>query len=207
MGPFSQTRVIVLLSGGVDSCVVLAQALSMGRACTAISFDYGQRHRIELNSAEAIARHYRVPRLLLRIDPNLFAQNSSSALVQHHIPITTVPSTYVPCRNLLFLAHAASFAESLKASELWVGAHSDDVPAYPDCSQSFFRAFEAAAAAGSHLDGITVVSPLVHLTKKAVVALGKELKAPLELTWSCYDPQNGRPCAVCPACLLRAAAT
>ena len=180
----------------------------MGRSCTAISFDYGQRHRIELDSAAAIARHYQTSHLVFRIDPSLFAQNTSSALVQHHLPITAdadaAPSTYVPCRNLLFLAHAASLAESLKASELWIGANSNDVPIYPDCSQPFFRAFEAAVATGSYLgaNGVTIVSPLAHLTKEAVIALGKDLKAPLNLTWSCYDPQDGKPCAVCPACVL-----
>ena len=198
MEPNSQNG-LILLSGGVDSCVMLAQALFLHRTCRALSFDYGQRHRIELSRATAIARQYGVPHQILRIDPQLFSERT---------PVTTgpaAPSTYVPCRNLLFLAHAASYAESVQASEIWIGANADDVPTYPDCAPSFFQAFEAAATMGSYIgaNGLKIVSPLSHLSKRAVISLGRELRAPLHLTWSCYDPQGDQPCAVCPACLLR----
>jgi 7-cyano-7-deazaguanine synthase len=199
-------QAIILLSGGVDSCVVLAQALSSQRSCIALSFDYEQRHRIELNSAKAIAAHYGILHRILRIDPALFV-GASSALVNPYLPVTTnTPSTYVPCRNLLFLAHAASFAESIGASEIWVGANANDVPTYPDCAPSFFKAFENAAATGSYLGagGLRVVSPLAHLSKQEVFTTGRQLDAPLDLSWSCYDPQDNKPCTVCPACILRA---
>jgi 7-cyano-7-deazaguanine synthase len=204
-GPRGLTKALVLLSGGLDSCVVLAHALAARRSCVALSFDYGQRHRIELKSAKSIAQHYGVPHRILRIDPLLFA-NGSSTLVNHALPVTAPSlSAYVPCRNLLFLAHAASFAESIESSEIWVGANADDVPTYPDCSPAFFQAFENAATAGSHLgtNGLKIVSPLTHLNKGAIIALGKQLNAPLDLSWSCYDPQDDRPCTVCSACLLR----
>jgi 7-cyano-7-deazaguanine synthase len=134
---------IVLLSGGIDSCVALAQALALGRGCTTLSFDYGQRHRVELKSAKAIAEYYNVPHKTIKIDSVLFADNTVSALVRRqvsvaaHTDLSKAPSTYVPCRNLLFLAHAASMAESLNAHEIWIGANADDVPSYPDCAPSF----------------------------------------------------------------------
>ena len=202
------TKALILLSGGVDSCVALAKARSLQRSCVALSFDYGQRHRIELKSAEAIAAHYGILHRLLHIDPALF-KDASSALVNPYPPVTTrTPTTYVPCRNLLFLAHAASFAESVGASEIWIGANADDIPTYPDCSSSFFKAFERAAAAGSYLgrEGLTIVSPLELLSKRDVFALGNTLQAPVDLCWSCYDPQNGKPCTTCAACVLRASA-
>lgn len=204
-------QALILLSGGLDSCVVLAQALSLGRSCTALSFDYGQRHHIELKSAKNIAQHYGIPFRIIRIDPLLF-RDSTSSLVNQDQSITenptSKPSTYVPCRNLLFLAHASSLAESIQASEIWVGANADDVPTYPDCSPSFFRAFENLATAGSYLgsEGLKIVSPLALLKKTAIIALGRQLQAPLNLTWSCYDPQNNKPCTVCSACVLRQSA-
>ena len=202
-------KALILLSGGLDSCVVLAQALSSGRSCTALSFDYGQRHHIELKSAKNIAQHYGVPFRILRIDPLLFQDSSSCSLVNGDLSVTEntslKPSTYVPCRNLLFLAHASSLAESIHASEIWFGANADDVPAYPDCSPSFFRAFEEAATAGSYLGskGLKIIAPLALLSKVAIIALGRRLQAPLGLTWSCYDPQDNKPCTVCSACVLR----
>lgn len=205
-------KALILLSGGLDSCVVLAQALSSDRSCVALSFDYGQRHHIELKSAKSIAHHYGIPHRILRIDPLLFQDSLSSSLVNADLPVIETspskPSTYVPCRNLLFLAHAASLAESIHASEIWVGANADDVPAYPDCSSSFFRAFESLATMGSYLgtNGLKIVSPLGSFNKGAIVALGRNLRAPLDLTWSCYDPKSGRPCTVCSACVLRQSA-
>ncbi len=204
-------RAIVLLSGGIDSCVTLAHALSIGRYCLAVSFDYGQRHKKELESATRIAAFYSVDHRTIRLDPSLFS-SSSSSLTDLRRPIALTPdphpTTYVPCRNLLFLSHAAALAESLHASEIFFGAHASDAPSYPDCQPSFFEAFEAVVERGSYVghNGITVVCPLLAYNKTGVVAYGRQLGAPLDLTWSCYDPQEDKPCGVCQACILRATA-
>lgn len=202
---------IVLLSGGLDSCVVLAHALSVGRTCIALSFDYGQRHLRELHSARQVAAYYGVEHLTLRLDPLLFSSCPSS-LTNRTMTIscqsdTTQPSTYVPCRNLLFLAHAASLAESKGAREIFFGAHAQDGPSYPDCRPDFFAAVETAVHTGSYAGahGFSIICPLATYDKSAVVAYGRKLGAPLDLTWSCYDPRDEKPCTVCPACTLRAA--
>jgi 7-cyano-7-deazaguanine synthase len=198
---------IVLLSGGIDSCVVLAYALDTGKQCHTLSFDYGQRHRLELQSAEKIAAYYNVEHTLVRVDPKIFAFSSQSALINQTLTVerslTTTPNTYVPCRNLLFLSHAAALAESVQASEIFFGANAHDGPSYPDCTGPFFHAFEQAVAYGSRMARQVITCPLLDLDKAAIVALGRRLKAPLDLTWSCYDPQNGTPCMVCAACMLR----
>lgn len=204
-------KAIVLLSGGLDSCVVLASAIASNRTCSALSFNYGQRHQQELLHAQAIAAHYGVPHSILTIDASLFSEGPSS-LTNTAISIrsgtTSHPSTYVPCRNLLFFAHAASMAESQQASEIWIGANANDAPSYPDCRPSFFKAFEQTVVEGSFLtsDRFKIVSPLVHLDKRQIIALGRQLKAPIDCTWSCYDPRDGKPCHSCAACTLRASA-
>ncbi len=204
---------IILLSGGIDSCVVLAHALSKGRSCIALSFHYGQRHLCELDSAQKIASFYGVEHLTLHLDPSLFTFSSSSSLTNSHLAVDTEldahhPNTYVPCRNLLFLSHAASLAESRGASEIFFGAHANDGPSYPDCQKTFFEAFEETVGHGSYLGrkGLSIVCPLINANKAAIVAYGRTLNAPLDLTWSCYDPRDGKPCTLCTACSLRAAA-
>lgn len=195
-------QAVVLLSGGVDSCVTLAYALDQGVVCRALSFDYGQRHIRELDSARAIAQHYSVQHTVARIDPILFSRAANSALTDPRLPIEA--GTYVPCRNLLFLAHAASFVESTGAVEMYFGAHAQDYPSYPDCQARFFSALERAIQLGSNAKNIRIKTPLLQLEKAQVIELGLKLQAPLQCTWSCYDPKNSRPCGVCPACQLRA---
>jgi 7-cyano-7-deazaguanine synthase len=204
---------IVLLSGGLDSCVVLAHALSLGRTCTALSFHYGQRHLCELQSAQKIAAYYAVEHLIIHIDPSLFSNAALSSLTNPLLPVDTQnnayhPNTYVPCRNLLFLSHAASLAESRGSSEIFFGAHANDGPSYPDCRPSFFLSFENAVEHGSYIgcNKLRIVCPLIHFDKASVVALGQKINAPLDLTWSCYDPHDGKPCTACTACTLRAKA-
>lgn len=206
-------KAIVLLSGGLDSCVVLAHALAIGRSCIALSFHYGQRHLLELQSAEKIATYYEIEHQTIHIDPALFSHCSGSSLINPSLDVAakdTVlqPNTYVPCRNLLFLSHAASFAESHGASEIYFGAHANDGPSYPDCRREFFHAFESTVTLGSYLGdtGLSVVCPFIDSNKRSIVALGKKLHAPLDLTWSCYDPKDGNPCTQCAACTLRASA-
>jgi 7-cyano-7-deazaguanine synthase len=200
-------RAVVLLSGGLDSCVLLAHAVSLQKSCFALSFSYGQRHSIELESAKKIAAFYGVPHHILQIDKALFSDASSSSLLNATIHVDTSPtcqpSTYVPCRNLLFLSFAASFAEARNISEIYVGANAHDGPSYPDCRASFFAAFEETVRKGSNDTRMKILHPFIDFSKKQIVALGNELKAPIEMSWSCYDPQEKKPCGVCRACVLR----
>ena len=204
-------KAIVVFSGGIDSTVVLAYALANQRECIALSFDYMQRHRCELKSAEAIAEHYKVEHRVIRIDPSLF-KGSSSSLVDTTATLegnthAQIPSTFVPCRNILFLSHAASMAQCLGASEIYFGANRDDFANYPDCRDPFFRSFETSIMLGSPADlSISVICPLIQKTKIEIIKLGRSLQAPLHLTWSCYDPQNNQPCGKCQACFLRESA-
>jgi len=196
-------KAIVLLSGGIDSCVALSCALSQKRECLALSFDYGQRHSIELESAKKIASHCGTSHTIIRIDDALFANSSSSLL---NSKMSALSSTYVPSRNLLFFAHAACFAEANNASEIYFGANSDDYENYPDCRPEFIEAFERAISNGSE-HRVKIVTPLIKLTKEQIGSLGRELNSPLDLTWSCYDPQKkNTPCERCLACLLRSKA-
>jgi 7-cyano-7-deazaguanine synthase len=206
-------KAIILLSGGIDSCVVLSHALLEKKACIAISFHYGQRHACELEGASKIAAYYGINHRIFHIDPSLFSGSTESSLTNRQIQIDARlnaihPNTYVPCRNLVFLSHAASFAESIGASEIYFGAHANDGPSYPDCRPSFFHAFTIAVEQGSYLgqSSLKIICPLITFDKRAVIDYGRKLSAPLHLTWSCYDPQEGKPCTKCPACILRASA-
>jgi len=201
-------KAVVLLSGGVDSCVALAYALSQNRKCQAISFDYGQRHKIELESAKAIASYYGIAHTPVQIDSTLFSNGRSYSLldIAHKVerkPTSNIPSTYVPCRNLLFLSHAACFAEVHNASEIYFAANADDYENYPDCRHPFVKGLEAAISQGSP-HKVEIITPLIEMTKKQIGDLGRRLNAPLEMTWSCYAPQeNKQPCGTCQACALR----
>lgn len=202
-------KAIVIFSGGIDSTVVLAHAIDSRKECITLSFDYGQRHRCELKAAAAIAKHYNVEHRILQIDP-LVLQGSSSSLVDTTLPVEKVqateqpPSTLVPCRNLLFLSHAATMAQCLGASEIYFGANKDDFNCYPDCREPFFHSFQETVLHGSPPGfSIGVICPLIQKTKIEIIKLGRSLQAPLHLTWSCYNPQNERPCGRCQACSLR----
>ena len=193
-------KALILLSGGLDSTVLLGQLLLQGKECSTLSFDYGQRHREELHRAQAIAAHYKVEHSILTIDPGLFSSINSS-LTNKELPVT-LENAYVPGRNLLFLAHAASFAEARNISEIYFGAHAQDSPAFPDCQKEFFKAVQDTIHIGTK-HPLHIFTPFIHLTKKEIISLGNQLKIPIELTLSCYDPQNGKPCGICPACRLR----
>ena len=206
---------LILLSGGVDSTVCLALALKRGLTCFALSYDYGQKHRIELESAIGIASHYQVPHQIIKIDPTVF---SNTSLVTN-IPVPkykslysatsdSTSSTYVPARNTLFLSYALGQAERLNAEEIHFGANLADLVGYPDCRPSYFAAFQSLAnfATRQGSEGRTpqICTPLIDKDKRAIVTLGKELKVPLDLTHSCYDPTpQGAPCHSCIACLIR----
>jgi len=202
-------KAVVLLSGGLDSTVTLAQALSEGNEVIALSFRYGQRHTRELDSARAVCDHYGVAHTVVDIDLTSFR----SALTKDNIDVpedrkidSEIPVTYVPARNIIFLSIAAGLCESLDADQIYIGANSIDYSGYPDCRPEFFEAFEAMLSKGTKtgVEGNPpkIMAPILHCTKADIVRLGKELKAPLHLTWSCYKGEN-KACGRCDSCLLR----
>lgn len=213
-------KALVLFSGGVDSTTCLARAIEKYGAenVTALSISYGQKHSRELLSAEKIAEYYGV--VLLRLDLKKIFEGSDCSLLtssENEIPKESYAeqlektdgkpvSTYVPFRNGLFIASAASIALSRGCGEIWYGAHRDDAAgnAYPDCSEEFNNAINTAVYLGSG-NQLKVVAPFVGLKKADVVACGLKLKVPYELTWSCYEG-NDRPCGKCGTCLDREAA-
>jgi 7-cyano-7-deazaguanine synthase len=202
---------LVVLSGGLDSTVCTALAAREGPVL-ALTFDYGQRHRVELARAEAVVRHYRAQQLVVRLDAS---QWGGSALTDPAVDVpdhsstgSSIPVTYVPGRNLIFLAIAMGVAEARDAEAVYLGVNALDYSGYPDCRPEFVRAFEvtAALALKRGVEGrpVKIRTPLIDLTKAEIVRLGLAVDAPLELTWSCYRGESDRPCGTCDACVLRA---
>lgn len=209
-------KAIILLSGGIDSAVVLAMAKDQERECVALSFDYGQRHIIELNAARDVAAYYDVPHHIVTLDNPAFAESTLTSKIKavpcgrtcEEITSGGVPSTYVPARNTLFLAYAVSFAEVVEAGEIHFGANAMDINAYPDCHPTFFAAFQSLinVATKQAIEGHAprLVCPLQTLDKASIISEGMRLGAPLYLTFSCYSPtSSGTPCKHCDACVLR----
>jgi 7-cyano-7-deazaguanine synthase len=204
---------VVVLSGGLDSTVCTALAAREGEVL-ALTFDYGQRHRIELARAEAVALHYEAEQLVVRLDARQWGGSALTDLavdVPEHSGSAAgpgIPVTYVPGRNLIFLAVAVGVAEARDADAVYVGVNSLDYSGYPDCRPEFVRSFEATAALalkrGVEGRPVRISTPLIELTKAEIVCLGLALGAPLELTWSCYRGEPDRPCGTCDACALRA---
>jgi 7-cyano-7-deazaguanine synthase len=211
-------KAIILFSGGLDSTVMLALALKTGRECIAISFDYGQRHRVELEHAAQIAQYYQVQHRIIKIDLSVFS--SSSLLSDVSVPKNRsfteinsggIPSTYVPARNLLFLAYAMGQAELYGAQEIYMGPNAMDARPYPDCRPVFLEAFQQVmnVATKQAVEGAPprLVTPLLHWDKEEIVRQGRVLGVPLNKTFSCYSPTPlGEPCQVCDACTLRKSA-
>ena len=202
---------VVLVSGGLDSATVLAIAREQGFACYALSIDYGQRHRAELDAAKRVAASQRVRRHeILRLD---LSQFGGSALTDDSLEVPDeqgegIPITYVPARNTIFLAVALGWAEVLGARDLFIGANAVDYSGYPDCRPAFIRAFtelaNVATKAGVEGARFTVHAPLIDLSKADIIRRGLELGVDYRLTLSCYDPRPSGPCGVCDACRLRA---
>ncbi|WP_019542065.1 7-cyano-7-deazaguanine synthase QueC [Selenomonas bovis] len=205
-------KAVVLLSGGLDSCTCMAVAKSKGYDVYPISFNYHQRHSIELEGAKKIAAFYGVKRHLI-IETNMDAIGGS-ALTDKKIEVpegdthrTDVPDTYVPARNLIFLSYAVGYAEVLGASHVYIGVNSVDYSGYPDCRPEFIQRFQelsdyattATAVKGKH---ITIETPLQNLSKAEIVKLGVKLGAPYKFTHSCYKGGE-RACGVCDSCKLR----
>ena len=202
-------RAVVLLSGGLDSATALYLAKKKGYRITCLIFDYGQRHKKEINAAKRIALEAKVAYCVAKIK---FPWGGSSLLGKKKIPLykkpseKSIPSTYVPARNIIFLSFALSFAEAIKAKAIFIGAHSRDYSGYPDCRHKFLNAFKKAADlgtfAGRNKGGIKIISPLINKDKASIIRLGVKLKVPYKYTWSCY--QGGRyPCGKCDSCYYR----
>jgi 7-cyano-7-deazaguanine synthase len=207
-------KAICLLSGGLDSTTVLAYAISQGYEVTPLTIRYGQRHSRELESAKKVVAHYHLKKHII-IDLDLTSFHSS-ALTSKDVAVPTrdkvedigydIPVTYVPARNIIFLSIAAGLCESEGADRVFIGANAIDYSGYPDCRPEFFRAFEQVLQVGtkSGVMGhpVRIEHPILRLSKAEIVKLGLDLKAPLHLTWSCY--QGGeRACGRCDSCLLR----
>jgi len=201
-----------LLSGGLDSATSLAYARREGFECFALSFDYQQRHRVELEAAGKVAASLGAKQhLTLPIDLRLFGGSALTSEIE--VPKTGVsdgiPVTYVPARNTIFLALALAWAEVLGAADIFIGVNAIDYSGYPDCRPEFIAAFEHMAnlATKAGVEGRTrmqIHTPLIKLSKSEIIKLGRELGVDFGLTHSCYDPDGrGRPCGLCDSCRLR----
>lgn len=205
-------KAIVLLSGGMDSVITAALAKAQGRQLTALTLDYGQRHRQELNAARWQAKHLGLQRhVTLKLPLGAIAVGSlvDGGAINRSGVKKGKPKTYVSFRNGVFLAAAASLAEAVGAQEIWGGWCFTDQAGYPDCTPQFFRAFERAVHAGTWAgrEGgrLSIQAPLGRLSKAASVRLGQALSVDFKHTWTCYQPTRlKRSCGACDACRLRA---
>jgi 7-cyano-7-deazaguanine synthase len=211
----------VLLSGGVDSVTTLALAKVEGYEIYALSFDYGQRHRVELESAGKNAEKIGAVKHLV-INFNLGDIGGSALTSDIEIPkkvqnsefltpdSSTIPVTYVPARNTIFLSFALAWAETLEAEDVFIGVNAIDYSGYPDCRPEFIKAFQDMAnlATKVSVEGkvkFKIHAPLIKLTKAEIIKKGVDLGVDYSLTWSCYDPvTNYKPCLKCDSCVLRA---
>ncbi len=208
-------RGVVLLSGGLDSTTTLALAMAEGFEAYALSFDYGQRQKVELAAARRVAqslgaREHRI----VRIDNDIFGQSALTDDID--IPkgrsvaeiAGGIPVTYVPARNTIFLSYALAWAESLGATDIFIGVNALDYSGYPDCRPEFITAFEKMAdlATKTGVEGahFKIHTPLIAMSKAEIIRQAGELRVDLSLTHSCYDPApDGRACGLCDSCQLR----
>jgi 7-cyano-7-deazaguanine synthase len=209
-------KAVCLLSGGLDSSTCLALARRDGFDCYALSFDYGQRHRVELECAARVATSLgAVERRVVRFDLRQFGHSALTSEIA--VPkgrsaedmSADIPVTYVPARNTIFLSFALAWAEVLEASDIFIGVNALDYSGYPDCRPEYIGAFERMAnlATKAAVEGrtrIRIHTPLIELSKAGIVKLAAELGLDFRLTHSCYDPDaSGRPCGACDSCILR----
>ncbi|MBF0100368.1 MAG: 7-cyano-7-deazaguanine synthase QueC [Desulfobacterales bacterium] len=212
----TESKAVVLLSGGLDSTTTLAIAKSQGYELYCISFNYGQRHAFELNAAKRVATAFGIrSHLIINIDLSCIGhsaltsdidipKNRTSQEIESEIPVT-----YVPARNTIFLSYALAWAEVLDASHIFIGVNAVDYSGYPDCRPEYIEAFERMAnlATKSCVEQklhIKIQTPLIHLTKAQIIRKGIELDVDYNLTHSCYDPlPSGVACGICDSCFLR----
>jgi len=206
-------KAVVLVSGGLDSATTLYYAKNKGMECFCLIFDYGQRHKKEIQKAIRLAKIAGCPFKVIKIS---FPWKGSS-LLDKAVPLPKsrpfkkiakeIPSTYVPSRNIIFLSFAASYAEAIGANAIFIGANSLDYSGYPDCRPEFFKVFQAVLKKGTKTGTqnrpIKICTPLIQKTKAQIIHLGLKLKVPYQMTWSCYAGGK-KPCGKCDSCLIRA---
>ncbi|MXS83945.1 7-cyano-7-deazaguanine synthase QueC [Nitrosomonas oligotropha] len=207
-------KAVVLLSGGLDSATALAIAGDQGYQCYALSIDYGQRHRSELDAAQNVARSLKAAaHQVVKLDLTAFG---GSALTDQAIEVPTggaeadIPVTYVPARNTIMLSLALAWAETLQSQDIFAGVNAVDYSGYPDCRPEYIQAFEKmanlATKAGIEGKKLTIHTPLMHLSKKEIIRTGLALGVDFSLTVSCYQADEaGRACGVCDSCRIRKA--
>lgn len=205
-------KAVVLVSGGLDSATVLALAVASGARCYALTFDYDQRHHVELDAARRVTQALRAAdHRVVKLD---IGWMGGSALTDYTIPVPREPSagipvTYVPARNTVFLSIALGWAEVLGASDIYLGVNAVDYSGYPDCRPEFIQGFERlanlATRAGVEGHGFHIHTPLMYMHKHDIIRTGMQLGVDYSLTVSCYDPDaDGLACGACDACRLRA---
>ncbi len=207
-------KAVVLLSGGLDSATALAIARDQGYQCYALSVDYGQRHRSELDAARKVAQSLgTVAHQIIKLDLTAFG---GSALTDQTIEVpigeaeADIPITYVPARNTIMLSLALAWAETLESQDIFAGVNAVDYSGYPDCRPEYIQAFEKmanlATKAGIEGKKLTIHTPLMHLSKKEIIETGLRLGVDFSLTVSCYQADEaGRACGVCDSCRIRKA--
>ncbi|WNW11280.1 7-cyano-7-deazaguanine synthase QueC [Pseudomonas sp. DTU_2021_1001937_2_SI_NGA_ILE_001] len=208
----SDKKAVILLSGGLDSATVVAMAQAEGYTCYTMSFDYGQRHRAELNAAAQVARNlgaadHKV--IGLNLDGMGGSALTDSTIDVPEAPTEGIPVTYVPARNTVFLSLALGWAEVLQAQDIFIGVNAVDYSGYPDCRPEFVEAFERlanlATKAGVEGQGFKIRAPLQNLSKADIIKAGVRLGVDYSLTVSCYQADDeGRACGKCDSCRLRA---
>jgi 7-cyano-7-deazaguanine synthase len=210
----TKKKAVVLLSGGLDSATVLAMAQDAGYDIYALSFQYGQRHSIELDCAVEQAQNGAVEHRIVDIDLSSFGGSALTADIDvpKHDSIDEltdeIPITYVPARNTVFLSYALAWAEVLESFDIFIGVNALDYSGYPDCRPEFITAFETmanlATVAGVQGNKLSIHAPLIDLTKAEIIKRGLDLGVDYAKTTSCYDPaSDGRSCGHCDSCLLR----
>jgi 7-cyano-7-deazaguanine synthase len=211
----SQTNAVVLLSGGLDSATALAIAQYQGFTCSALSFEYGQRHHIEIEAARRVAQAMGVrDHRIVNIDLRVFGKSALTDTIE--VPknrelneiADSIPVTYVPARNIIFLSFALALAETIESRDVFIGVNSIDYSGYPDCRPSFIKAFEEMARLGTKTGvmgkSIRIHTPLISLSKSDIIRQGAALGVNYAITHSCYDPDSeGRACGYCDSCLIR----
>ncbi len=211
----TQSKAIVLLSGGLDSMVVAGLAKAQGYDLVALTIDYNQRHRIELEAAKRIAEHIgAIEHIIMPLDLTKFGGSALTADID--VPKAgignDIPITYVPARNTIFLSLCLGLAEARNSRDLFIGVNALDYSGYPDCRPDFIKSFEVmanlATKAGVEGDGFTVHTPLLDMTKADIATTAAQLGLDAGMSWSCYDPVEGEnqsflACGQCDSCRLR----
>ena len=208
-----QKKAIVLLSGGLDSATCLAIAFSRSFSVYALSFDYGQKHKIEIEFARHNAKKSGVvDHVIAKLDKGFFSDssltNTNKMVQKNSLGSSGIPDTYVPARNTVFLSYALAYAETISADIIFIGANSIDYSGYPDCRPEYISAFENMANLAlkdcvEERIRIKIEAPLVSMSKADIIRTGKSLGVDYSKTTSCYDPVEGKACGHCDSCLLR----